>query len=84
MPKMPKIEVFYRFYKEKKYVCNYSHLLISYFSCCKFQTFIIKTERSDTIILGILGILGTLDNLGIPPVYPDQALPLRNFQSSPK
>jgi len=40
--------------KKKNYVCNYVHLLVSYFLCCKYQTFIIKTERSDTIILGIL------------------------------
>ncbi len=60
------------FIKKKNYVCNYIHLLISYFLCCKYQTFIIKTERaycaekatkakSDTIIIGILGIC---------PVYP--------------
>jgi hypothetical protein len=42
------------FIKEKNYVCSYIHLLIFYFSCCKYQTFIIKTERSYTIILGIL------------------------------
>ena len=42
------------FIKKKNKLCNYIHLLISYFSCCKYQTFIIKTERSDTIILGIL------------------------------
>jgi hypothetical protein len=61
MSKVPKIVVFYRFYKEKNYICNYFHMLIPYFSCCKYQTFIIKTERSDTIIFGILGIF---------PVYP--------------
>jgi hypothetical protein len=33
------------FIKKKNYVCNYIHSLISYFSCCKYQTFIIKTER---------------------------------------
>ena len=42
------------FIKKKNKLCNYIHLLISYFSCCKYQTFIIKTERGDTIILGIL------------------------------
>jgi hypothetical protein len=54
MSKMPKIEVSCRFYKEKNYIYNYIHLLISYFSFCKYQTTLIKTERSDTIILGIL------------------------------
>jgi hypothetical protein len=42
------------FINKKNKVCQYIHLLISYFSCCKYQTFIKKTERSDTIILGIL------------------------------
>jgi hypothetical protein len=51
---MPKIEVSCLFYKEKNYICNYIHLLISYFSCCKYQTIIIKTEQSDTIILDTL------------------------------
>jgi len=48
--------------KEKNKVCYYMHLLISGFECCKYQLFIIKTERSDSTILGTLGILG---NLGI-------------------
>jgi len=48
--------------KEKNKVCYYMHLLISGFACCKYQLFIIKTERSDSIILGTLGFLG---NLGI-------------------
>jgi len=38
---MPKVEVFYRFYKKKK--ARYA--------------IVIKMERSDTIILGILGII---------------------------
>jgi hypothetical protein len=62
MSKMPKIEVSCRFYKEKNYIYNYIHLLISYFSFCKYQTTLIKTERSDTIILvrQFLGGLGIL------------------------
>ena len=54
--------------KEKNKVCYYMHLLISGFACCKYQLFIIKTERSDSTILGTLGNLGidqTLGNLGI-------------------
>jgi hypothetical protein len=62
MSKMPKIEVSCLFYKEKSYICNYIYLLISYFSCCKYQTIIIKTEQSDTIIL-VRQFLGGLDTL---------------------
>jgi hypothetical protein len=50
------------FLRIKNKLCNYIHLLISYFSCRKYQTLIIKTERSDTIILvrQFLGGLGIL------------------------
>jgi hypothetical protein len=68
---MPKIKVFYQFYEEKNYICNYIHLLISYFSCCKYQTIILKTERSDTIILvrQFLGGLGILAHSCPPLVW---------------
>ena len=50
--------------KERIKVCRNNPLLITGFSCRKYQTYIIKTERSDTIILGILAHFRHF------PVYP--------------
>ena len=57
VPKMSKIDVFYRLYLKKCLAYYYVHLLISGFACCQYQLPIIKTERSDANILGNLGIL---------------------------
>jgi len=65
MPKMPKIEVFYRIFKKEKQDMYLYHLLNCHFNCWKYQLPILKTERSDTTILGILDILDILDNLVI-------------------
>ena len=55
MSKMTKIEVFYRAYK--KYTLAILFYLYAIFLFGRHQKFVKWTERSDTIILGILGSL---------------------------
>jgi len=57
---MPKIEVFYRVYKKEKQGMYLYHLLNCHFNWRKYQLPLLKTERSATTILGILGNLGIL------------------------
>jgi len=54
---VPKIDVFYRFYYKKMQAFSYVYFLISGFDSSIYQGIIMMMERSDSTILGILGIL---------------------------